>query len=92
MAYTKVESSWDRRKDALIPYWLAPHGILQEVDRDKKPAEGYHPLCWADRPVSEARLRELWAEAEGKVLKFARLLESEHGIKEWELESEVRNG
>lgn len=89
MAYTKVESSWDRRKDALIPYWLAPHGILQEVDRDKKPAEGYHPLAWADRPVSEARLRELWAEAEGKVLRFARLLESEHGIKEWELESET---
>ena len=88
MAYTKIQSSWDRTKDKLIPYWLAPHGILQEVTRDKKPTEEFHPLAWADRPISETRLRELWAEAEGKVLRFARLVESEHGIKEWEVDDD----
>lgn len=89
MAYIKVQTSWDRRKDALVPYWLAPHGILQEVDRDKKPAEGYHPLVWADRPVSDDRLKELWEQSGGKVKVFARLIESEHGIKEWEVEDDL---
>lgn len=86
MAYTKIQSSWDRRKEALIPYWLAPNGILQEVDRDKKPAEGYHPLAWADRPLSKDRMKELWVQSEGKPQVFARLIEAEHGIKEWEVE------
>lgn len=88
MAYTPVQSSWDRRKDALIPFWLAPHGILQEVDRDKKPTEGHHPLAWADRPISKERLKELWVQSEGKPLAFARLVEQEHGIKEWEVDHE----
>lgn len=88
MSYTKIQSSWDRRKDALIPFWLAPHGILQEVDREKKPTEGYHPLAWADRPIAKERLKELWIQSEGKPLAFARLIELEHGIKEWEVEDE----
>lgn len=88
MAYTVVTSSWDRRKDALIPFWLAPHGVLQEVDRDKKPTEGYHPLAWADRPISKERMKELWVQSEGKPQKFARLIEAEHGIKEWEVVDE----
>ena len=88
MAYTPVQSSWDRRKDALIPFWLAPHGILQEVDRDKKPTEGHHPLAWADRPISKERLKELWVQSAGKPLAFARLVEQEHGIKEWEVDHE----
>ena len=86
MAYTKVQGSWDRRKDALVPYWLAPHGILQEVDREKKPAEGYHPLVWGDRPMSDERLKELWEQSGGKVKAFARLIEQEHGIRTWEVE------
>ena len=86
MTYQKIQSTWDRVKDKLIPYWLAPHGILQEVDRDKKPAEGYHPLAWADRPLSKERLKELWIASEGKPLTYARLIESEHGIKNWETE------
>lgn len=87
MAYTPVQSSWDRRKDALVPYWLAPHGILQEVDRDKKPNADYHPLVWGDRPLSDERIRELFEESGRKPLVFARLIEAEHGIKEWETEN-----
>ena len=86
MTYTKVQSTWDRVKDKLIPYWLAPHGILQEVDRTKKPAEGYHPLAWGDRPLSKERVLELFEESGRKPLEFARLIEAEHGIKEWEVE------
>ena len=88
MAYNKVQTSWDRRKDALVPYWLAPHGILQEVDRTKKPTEGHHPLVWGDRPMSDERLKELWEQSGGKVKTFARLIEQEHGIKEWEVDGE----
>lgn len=88
MAYTKIQSSWDRRKDALIPFWLAPHGILQEVDRVKKPTEGYHPLAWADRPLSDDRIRELFEASGRKPIEFARLIQAEHGIKEWEVEDE----
>lgn len=88
MAYTKLDSTWDRVKGKTIPYWLAPHGVLQEVTRDKKPTGDYHPLAWADRPLDGARLRELWEESEGKVLKFARLVEQAHGIRDWEVESE----
>ena len=88
MAYTRIQSTWDRTKDKLIPYWLAPHGVLQEVDRDKKPDEGYHPLAWADRPIEDDRLKELWEQSGGKVKVFARLIEQEHGIKEWEIDGE----
>jgi hypothetical protein len=86
MAYTKIQSSWDRRRNALVPFWLAPHGILQEVDRTKKPTEDYHPLAWADRPIPKDTLKRLWVQSEGKPLAFARLIEQEHGIKEWEVE------
>lgn len=88
MAYTKIQSSWDRRRDALIPFWLAPNGILQEVDRAKKPTDDYHPLAWADRPISEEKLKELWVQSEGKLKRFGRLIEQYHGIREWEVEDE----
>lgn len=88
MAYRPVQSTWDRVKDKLIPYWLAPHGILQEVTRDKKPTDGHHPLVWGDRPLDKDKLKELWAEAESKPLKYARLVEQAHGIKNWEVEDE----
>ena len=87
MAYTRIQSTWDRTKDKLIPYWLAPHGVLQEVDRDKKPTDGYHPLVWGDKPLPKERLKALWEQAEGKPLKYARLVEQEHGIKNWEIDS-----
>ena len=34
----------------------------------------------------EERLKELWVASEGKPLAFARMLEAEHGIREWEVE------
>lgn len=86
MTYTPVQSSWDRRKDALVPYWLAPHGILQEVDRDKKPSADYHPLAWADRPLSDEKVMELFEKSGRKPLVFAKLIQAELGIKEWEIE------
>ena len=88
MAYTPIQSSWDRRKDTLIPFWLAPHGILQEVDRINKPTEDHHPLAWADRPITKERLKALWIESAGKPLAFARLIELEHGIKEWDVDEQ----
>ena len=88
MAYKPIQSTWDRVKDKLVPYWLAPHGILQEVDRAKKPTEDHHPLVWGDRPLSKERLKELFESAEGNPLKFARLVEREHGIKHWGVEDE----
>lgn len=84
MTYTHIESTWDRVKDKLVPYWLAPHGILQEVDRIEKPAEDYHPLVWGDRPIAKGRLKELFEKAEGNPLKFARLIELEHGIRAYD--------
>lgn len=86
MAYTHIQSTWDRVKDKVVPYWLAPHGILQEVTRDRKPTENHHPLVWGDRPVPVARLKELFEQAERNPLKYARLVEAEHGIKNWEVD------
>ena len=86
MTYKHIQSTWDRVKDKVVPYWLAPHGILQEVDRTTKPTEGHHPLVWGDRPLSKERLKELFESAEGNPLKFARLVEREHGIRAYEVD------
>lgn len=86
MSYSPIVSTWDRVKDNLVPYWLAPHGILQEVTRNKKPTADHHPLVWGDRPIPVERLKELYALAEQKPLKYARLIEAEHGIKTWEID------
>jgi hypothetical protein len=84
VAYKHIQSTWDRVKDKLVPYWLAPHGILQEVDRIEKPTEDYHPLVWGDRPIEKDRLKELFETAGGNPLKFARLVELEHGIRAYD--------
>jgi hypothetical protein len=84
-------TSWDRRKEALIPYWVDKSGVFKEVVWDKKPSEDHHPLAWADRPISKERLKELWVQAEGKPLPFARLVEMEHGVKNWEIDNERAN-
>lgn len=88
MAYSPLESTWDRVKNKIVPYWLAPHGILQEVVRERKPTEDYHPLVWGDRPVPVERLKQLFEQAERNPLKYARLVEAEHGIKKWEVDGE----
>jgi hypothetical protein len=79
-------TSWDRRRDALIPYWVDESGVFKEVEWEKKPSEGHHPLAWADRPLTKETLKELWIQAEGKPLAFARLIEKHHGIRSYELE------
>ena len=79
-------TSWDRRKDALIPYWVDQFGVLKEMDRECKPSEDHHPLTWADRPLDKEKLKELWLQSEGKPLAFASLIEKLHGIRLYELE------
>lgn len=83
-------NSGERCKDLRVPYWVDMFGLLIEVNWDKKPSMKYRPLTWADRPVKDDRLKELWDKSGGKVKAFARLLEQEHGIKEWEVEDRER--
>lgn len=86
-------NSGERCKHLKVPYWVDMFGLLIEVKWDKKPSMKYRPLAWADRPVPKERLKELFAEAEGKPLAYARLIEAEHGIQEWKVEQrkEVTN-
>lgn len=74
-------NSWDRRKDCVPAYWVDQYGIFAETNWDEAPSEGHHPLVWADRPLAKERLKELFAQADGNPLKFARLVEMEHGIR-----------
>jgi hypothetical protein len=80
--------SSDRVGTRTIPYWVDIYGVLKEVVWDKKPDVRHRPLTWADRPIPKERLKELWIASEGKPQKFARLIEAEHSIKEWEIENE----
>ena len=81
-----MKVSADRTKSLRIPYWVDIYGILKEVQWEKKPDVKHRPLTWADRPIKDDRLKELWIESEGKPKKFARLIEAEHGIREYEVE------
>ena len=36
--------------------------------------------------IDDERLKALWVEAEGKPKRFGRLIEAEHGIREYEVE------
>lgn len=83
-----LQTSADRVAKYKIPYWIDLYGVLKEVVWAKKPSAKYRPLTWADRPLAKERLKELWIESEGKPQRFARLIEEEHGIKEWEVESD----
>jgi hypothetical protein len=67
-------------------YWIDIYRVLKMVDWDKKPDMKHRPLIYADRPIKMERLKELWLQSEGKPRAFARLIEEEHGIKEWEVE------
>lgn len=83
-----MTKSTDRVGKRTIPYWVDIYGVLKEVVWDKKPDVRHRPLMWADRPIPKEKLKELWIASEGKPLKFARLIEAEHGIREWEIENE----
>lgn len=76
-----MNNSWGRCKDTLVPYWMDESGVIKEVSWDQKPDATYHPLVWGDRPATKERLKELFDQAEGNPLKFARLVEMEHGIR-----------
>jgi uncharacterized membrane protein len=71
-------------------YWIDIYQVLKLVDWEKKPDMKHRPLIYADRPIANERLKELWLESEGKPKRFAKLIESEHGIKEWEVEDRSR--
>lgn len=77
-------NSWERSKDALVPYWVDEMGRFIEVYWDKAPSPEYHPLVWGDRPATKERLKELFDQAGGNPLKFARLVELEHGIRAYD--------
>jgi len=70
-------SSLERRKDASPAYWVNAFGVFREVAMP-----GHRPLYWGREPLSKARLKELFEQAERNPLVFARLIEQEHGIDE----------
>ena len=76
--------SWDRRKDAVPAYWIDIYGVLKEVSWTKTPDAKHRPLIWADRPLAKDKLKELWVQSEGKPLVFARLIEGELGVRDYE--------
>jgi hypothetical protein len=83
-----MKNSYERRKDTVPAYWVDIYGVLKEVNWIRKPDIKHRPLTWADRPINKDRLKELWVQSEGKPLAFARLVEKEHSIQEWEVEDE----
>jgi hypothetical protein len=68
-------SSLERRKDASPAYWVNAFGVFREVAMPN-----HRPLYWGREPLSKARLKELFEQAERSPLVFARLIEQEHGI------------
>ena len=84
-------NSYERRRDTVPAYWVDIYGTLKEVNWVKKPKATHRPLTWADTPIPKDTLKRLWIQAEGKPLPFARLVELEHAIKEWEIEDERDN-
>lgn len=69
-------------------FWIDHYGVVARANWDKKPNRNYRPIIYCDRPVPKERLKDLWVEAEGKPLRFARLIEAEHGIRKFEVEGE----
>lgn len=86
-----MNNSYERRKKESPAYWVDIYGVLKEVNWVKKPKATHRPLTWADNPIPKDTLKRLWIQAEGKPLPFARLVELEHAIKEWEIEDERDN-
>lgn len=74
-------NSYERRKDKSPAYWVDDYGIFKEVTWDPAdPPDGFRPLYWGRSRLPKERLAELYEQSEGKPLKFARLIEKEHGI------------
>lgn len=74
-------SSYERSKDKSPAYFVSEFGVLKEANWDpNNPPAGHRPLYWKREPLSRDRMKELFEEAEGKLVRFARLIEKEHGI------------
>jgi hypothetical protein len=68
-------NSHDRTSTSKPAYWVNSFGVFKEVA-----LPGHRPLMWVPAPIPKARLKELFDQAEGNPLAFARLVEAEHGI------------
>ena len=77
-----ISDSLERRQGKSPAYFVSNLGVLKEAEWDEdNPPAGHCPLYWRKRPLSKERLKELYEQAEGKPLKFARLVEAEHAIR-----------
>jgi hypothetical protein len=68
-------NSHDRTSTSKPAYWVNSFGVFKEVAMPN-----HRPLYWGREPLSKARLKELFEQAERSPLVFARLIEQEHGI------------
>ena len=78
---SEPRSSIERRKGKSPAYFVGEYGVLKEVEWDENnPPKGFYPLYWRKTPLTKERLKELYTQCESNPLKFARLIEKEHGI------------
>ena len=56
-------------------FWLTNQNVIHVV-----PIEGAYPLMVVPEPLSKEKLKSLFEQADGSPMKFARLIEQEHGI------------
>lgn len=76
-----ISDSFERRQGKSPAYFISNFGVLKEANWDEdNPPAGHLPLYWRKHPLPKERLKELFAQAEGKPLVFARLIEEAHGI------------
>lgn len=68
-------------------YWIDIYNVLTQANWDKKPSAKYRPLVFADKPLTDERVMELFEESGRKPIVFARLVEAELGIREFEMEN-----
>ena len=76
-----ISDSLERRQGKSPAYFVSNFGVLKEAEWDEdNPPAGHYPLYWRKRPLPKERLKELFEQAEGKLMTFIRLVEKEHGI------------
>lgn len=68
-------------------YWIDIYNVLTQANWDKKPSAKYRPLVFADKPLTDERVMELFEESGRKPLVFAKLIQHELGIREFEMEN-----
>lgn len=70
-----MNTSYKRRAGKNPAYWITEFGVLHEVELPDTT-----PLMWKPKPLPKVRLKNLFLRSENDPLKFARLVEAEHGI------------